>query len=362
VNLDDLVNTTGSWWSGQGNQSDIVVSVRARLARNLADFPFIRRCSDADRDAICRQVRSVGEKLTDPCRFSFLDIAPMSALDRQFLMERQWISRELSEGTGARGLLAGSDDRYSVMINEEDHIRLQVLLPGLQLEEAWEHAKTLDQQLETQLRFAFHPDFGYLTACPTNAGTGLRLSVMMHLPALVITKQMEKVFRSMQKISIAVRGFFGEGSQFMGDFYQISNQVTLGQTEEELIGRVQEIIPRLLEYERMARDFLVREHAQDLGDQISRGLGILKTAKKITSEEAMDHLSKVRLGISLGWIDPVPIATVHRLIIQTQPAHLQKRHGGTMTPSERNIERARWLQSEFSHPGDSHRSGPEAAS
>jgi protein arginine kinase len=215
---------------------------------------------------------------------------------------------------------------------------------GLDLETAWNRINRIDDLIEQKVTYAFHERLGYLTACPTNVGTGMRVSVMLHLPALVITKQIEKVFRSLQKISLAVRGLYGEGSQAMGDFYQISNQITLGRTEAELIGQVADVVPAIISYERKARDFLVRESQKDLHDRVSRAYGILCTAKTISSQETMDLLSSVRMGINLGLINDLEIPTVNKLFIHTQPAHLQKLRGIPLETADRNIERAHYLQ------------------
>jgi len=344
VKFDDLAEKCGEWLRGSGPESDIVISSRIRLARNLAEFPFIRKCSPTERKAIVKEVRAHldAAKLSDSV--DFVSVDRLSDLDRQFLMERQIISRELSENDGARGVILDLSERFSVMINEEDHLRIQVMQSGLDLDVAWGRINALDDKLESHLIYAFHERMGYLTACPTNVGTGLRVSVMVHLPALVITKQIEKVFRSLHKVNIAVRGLFGEGSQFSGDFYQISNQITLGKTEGQLIQQVTEIVPKLIEYERKARDFLVHESEQELQDDVSRALGILCTAKKISSEETMHYLSKVRMGVNLGLIEDIKIPTVNKLFIHTQPAHLQKIRGHKLSTSDRNIERANYLQ------------------
>jgi protein arginine kinase len=344
VKLDDLAEKCGEWLRGSGPETDIVVSSRIRLARNLAEYPFIRRCNDSDRSAIARQVRSRLELLDSRYKVEYVDVEKLSPLDRQFLMERQLISRELSENEGTRGVAIDPNEQFSVMVNEEDHLRIQVMRSGLDLNAAWDCIHGLDQELEKHLSFAFHEQFGFLTACPTNVGTGLRVSVMLHLPALVITKQIDRVFRSLQKISVAVRGLFGEGSQFMGDFYQVSNQITLGRSEQELVDKVSQIVPMLIEYERKAREFLLHESQQDLHDEVSRAFGILCTAKKISSEETMHYLSKVRMGVNLGLIKNVQIATLNKLFIHTQPAHLQKLRGQKLSTADRNIERATYLQ------------------
>jgi protein arginine kinase len=352
VKLEELAGTCGEWLRGSGPESDIVISSRIRLARNLAEFPFIRRCTANDRKAIAKLVRERVDQLNLSDSVEFIGVDRLSELDRQFLMERQIISKELSDGEGARAVVLDRRERFSVMVNEEDHLRIQVMQSGLDLKEAWDRINEIDDRLESVLTYAFHPPIGYLTACPTNLGTGLRVSVMVHLPALVITKQIDKVFRSLQKMNIAVRGLFGEGSQFSGDFFQVSNQITLGKSESSLIEQVTTVVPTVIDYERKARNFLLNEGEQDLQDDISRALGILRTAKKISSEETMHHLSKVRMGVNLGLIDGVSIPTVNKLFIHTQPAHLQIIRGHKLGTSDRNIERADYLHQHLSSPGD----------
>jgi protein arginine kinase len=215
---------------------------------------------------------------------------------------------------------------------------------GLDLQSAWERINRIDDLIEERVVYAYHDRLGYLTACPTNVGTGMRVSVMLHLPALVITRQIDRVFRSLQKISLAVRGLYGEGSQAMGDFYQISNQITLGRSEQELIKQVGDIVPVIIDYERQARDFLIRESHENLHDRVSRAYGILRTAQTISSEETMHLLSSVRMGVNLGLIDDLAIPTVNDLFIHTQPAHLQKLTGSELDTADRNIERARYLR------------------
>lgn len=346
--LDELAGRCGEWLRGTGPESDIVISSRIRLARNLGDFPFIRRCTNEDRLAIERTVAARMNKLDEWNDVRYIDVNELSEVDRQFLVERQLISRELSETEGARAVAVDPNEQFSVMINEEDHLRLQVMHSGLDLTKAWQQINHLDDLIEGAITYAFHPKYGYLTACPTNVGTGLRVSVMMHLPALVITRQIDKVFRSLQKISVTVRGLYGEGSQFTGDFYQVSNQITLGKSETELVEQVGEVVPVLIDYERRARQFLVDQSEQDLHDDVSRALGILCTAKKISSEETMHYLSKVRMGVNLGLIESVAVKKINELFIHTQPAHLQKLHGRLLGSSDRNVQRASYLQRHLS--------------
>ncbi len=233
--FNDLAQGSGEWLRGTGPESDIVISSRIRLARNLADFPFIRRCSDEDRISIERTVRARMESIDDWKDIHYIDIEQLSEIDRQFLVERQLISREIADADGSRAVAIDPSEQYSVMINEEDHLRIQVMHSGLDLP-AGLGTESTPWTTSSKVRFCtrFIPSIGYLTACPTNVGTGLRVSVMLHLPALVITRQIEKVFRSMQRINVTVRGLYGEGSQYTGDFYQVSNQITLGHREEEL--------------------------------------------------------------------------------------------------------------------------------
>jgi protein arginine kinase len=344
VRLEDLAAQCGEWLRGSGPESDIVISSRIRLARNLADFPFIRKCTDQDRAQIERVLRERIQQVDEWKNLSYVDVATLEDVDRQFLVERQLISREHSEAEGARSVAIDPHEKFSLMVNEEDHLRIQVMQSGLDLQAAWAQIDHIDDLIEQRVMYAFNDRWGYLTACPTNVGTGMRVSVMLHLPALVITRQIEKVFRSLHKISLAVRGLYGEGSQAMGDFYQISNQITLGHGEQQLIAQVSEVVPVLIDYERRAREFLVRESQKDLHDRVSRAYGILCTAQTISSEETMHLLSSVRMGINLGLIRDLEIPTVNKLFIHTQPAHLQKLRGVELDTADRNVERANYLQ------------------
>jgi protein arginine kinase len=347
MNLEELTRTSGEWLRGTGPESDIVMCSRIRLARNLASYPFINRASRSERGEIERVVRNAIEGNGPELRY--LDVNSLLPLDRQFLVERQLISRELATAEGPRGVAIGPEENVSIMINEEDHLRIQVMSSGLSLQVAWERINQLDDRLEEQLTYAFSPQLGYLTACPTNVGTGIRVGVMLHLPALVQTKEIDKVFRALHKINLAVRGLYGEGTQAFGDFYQISNQQTLGKSEMELIQNLAGVIPQVIDFERKARRELVSARRQNLTDQVSRAYGVLKTAHTISSEETMHLLSSVRMGINLGLIDDLEIRTINELFIQTQPAHLQKIQGKALEVDERNIARASFLRSRLSN-------------
>ena len=347
MNLDDLIRTSGEWLRGTGPESDIVMCSRIRLARNLADFPFTNRASRGEK----AEIESTFKAIIDHEAFelSYLDVNGMTPLERQFLVERQLISRELATAEGPRGVAIGPRENISIMVNEEDHLRIQVMLSGFSLHDIWERINKLDDQLEGQIAYAFSSQLGYLTACPTNVGTGIRVGVMLHLPALVQTKQIDKVFRALQKINLAVRGLYGEGTQAFGDFYQISNQQTLGKSEVELIRNLSDVVPQIIQYERTARQALLNERRQHLHDQVSRAYGVLKTAQTISSEETMHLLSSVRMGINLGLIDDLAIATVNELFIQTQPSHLQKIQGTELGVEERNVARASYLRSRLAN-------------
>jgi len=347
MSMDDIANRCGEWLRGTGPESDIVMSSRIRLARNLADYPFIRRCNDIDKANIESTIRERIVANADLSRLRFINVAELNLLDRQLLVERQLISRELANSEGARSVAIDEPEQLSLMVNEEDHMRLQVIKSGFDLDGAWELINHLDDEIESNVTYAYNKQLGYLTACPTNVGTGMRVSVLVHLPALVITKQIEKVFRSAQKMNLVVRGLYGEGSQAMGDFYQVSNQVTLGKPEKDLIYLVSDVICKVLKYERMAREVLINEKQNDLFDKVSRAYGMLRSAQQISSEETMHLLSRVRMGVSLGLIGELEISDINQLFLQTQPAHLQKKHSSELDTDERNIERANYLHNQL---------------
>ncbi|MDO7678330.1 MAG: protein arginine kinase [Pirellulales bacterium] len=356
MELDTLTQSIGEWLKGTGPESDIVMSSRVRLARNLAHYPFVSRANEQEKTEIEKFLKDRIATVPVGKSLEYIDVGHLEEVDRQFLVERQLISREHADAQGARGVAIDGLEQVSLMVNEEDHLRIQCMHSGLDLKGAWEQINTVDEQIEKVVPYAFHPRWGYLTACPTNVGTGIRVSVMLHLPALVMTRQIEKVFRSLHKIQLAVRGLYGEGSQAMGDFYQISNQTTLGKNEEELIEQVGDVVPVLIDYERRAREFLIRESQQNVHDQVSRAFGILRTAQTISAEETMRLLSRVRMGVLLGLIGDVKISDINVLLVRTQPAHLQKLRGEELDTADRNIERARYLRQHFESSGGTTRS------
>jgi protein arginine kinase len=266
-------------------------------------------------------------------------------VDRALLVERHLISKPHAVAEGARGVAVGENETVAIMVNEEDHLRIQVLRSGLQLEDAWTEINKIDDVLESKLDFAFHPRFGYLTACPTNVGTGIRVSVMLHLPALKLTNEIEKVFRAAKDLRLAVRGLYGEGTEATGDFYQISNQTTLGKSEEEIVDDFKHtVIPKIIDYEHQARRTLLNDKTVALDNRVHRALGTLRSARLIKTEETLGLLSHLRLGIHLGRVKDIDVRTVNELFLMTQPAHLQRSHGRKMEGDVRDAVRADYIR------------------
>ncbi len=344
MKIDDLLNQSGEWLKGTGPESDVVISSRIRLARNLHRFPFLTVAPPTERGQIESFVRERFEEVLAPRNIHYFQLTRMNQVDRTLLVERHLISREHAQGEGERGVAISMDESTSIMVNEEDHLRLQVLRSGLNLEEAWEAIDRLDTSLEQHLNYAFHPRFGYLTCCPTNVGTGLRISVMVHLPAAVFSKQMEKVIQSLTRLNYTVRGRDGEGTTPVGDLFQISNQITLGKSEKDIISELKKVIPEVLKFERTWRHKLVEDQPRRLEDRVWRAYALLKHARTITSEETIELLSAVRLGVNVGVIPNVPISTVNELFIFTQPSHLQKLEKKHLDADDRDVVRAEFIR------------------
>jgi protein arginine kinase len=320
------INPASVWLHGGDGapDHDVVVSSRARIARNVAGFPFVGRSTPAQRTELLRLV----QRTPFPAEWSdgllWVDLLRSTEEDRQLLAERRLISRQFAQADLPRAVAFSRDETVSIMVNEEDHLRLQSLLPGLRLDECLRRVRHLDESLERHLDFAFSPRWGYLTACPTNLGTAVRLSVMVHLPALKITREIEKVKNAAKDLHLAVRGFLGEGSETIGDLYQISNQLTLGMTEEDLLERFATgIVPSLLEYERVARRAIVANDPVGLEDKVHRALAVLRAARLLEVDESMRMLGRLRLGVALGRVRGVSLAAIDRLMLDLQPVHLR---------------------------------------
>lgn len=345
------VNPKGEWLSGVGPDSDIVISTRLRLARNLEGFPFLSKTDSSQRRDIERRSAQAIAKIAAKDPLKYIPLGDVELLTRLCLVERHLTSRDHANADGDRGIAHNDSERVSILVNEEDHLRIQVMRGGFSFDGSWDEIEAIDDAIEKELPFAFHGQFGYLTACPTNAGTGLRASVMLHLPALVMTKQIEKVFVGMQRHHHAVRGLYGEGTTPLGDFYQISNQLTLGRSEVEIIKMVRDVTRQIIDYERKLRKSLLKERSQVLADRVWRAFGILKTARMMDSEEAMDLLSALRLGIHTGLITGVDIGLVNELFVLIQPGHLQRWEGRKLDSPERDVVRANLLRERLASVG-----------
>lgn len=344
MRLDDLFTSPTPWLETGGPQSDIVLSSRIRLARNVAGRPFSSRLKTEEKQELEAHIRRAVLKSLEDTGIWWLELDDLSEMDRRCLVERHLISRELAAADGHRGVAIDPSQRIAIMANEEDHIRLQVYAPGLQLDQTWVEANRIDDRIEEHLAYAFSPRLGYLTACPTNVGTGMRASVMLHLPALVLTKQIEKVFRAVARMRLAVRGLYGEGTQATGDIYQISNQASLGRSETDILNTLSAVIPQIIAYEQQARDVLATESPRMLDDRIYRSWGLLSHARTISSDETLMLLSAVRLGIHLGRLPGVSLKVINELFLLTRPGHIQKICGAELDEVERDIARADYIR------------------
>jgi protein arginine kinase len=327
------------WLSGQGPQEEVVICTRVRLARNLEGFRFAAAQDSEEAEVLTQTAEKALRPIARKFGWEWVDLAAANSIDRQVLVERHLISRELGDTDRARGVMFDDVGRASLMVNEEDHLRLQVFRSGLRLRDAWEAADGVDDEMASILPFAYSSAYGYLTSCPTNTGTGLRISVLLHLPALVASKQIETATNAIQEMNMTVRGLYGEGSQALGDLFQISNQRTLGDSEQHILESVESAVTSLLAFEHRHRDEL-RQKPLVVQDRAYRALGVLERARTLTSEETMTLLSRLRLGRVLHVLDAPPIEALNRIFLLTQPAHLQKRVGHPLDPHERDQHRA----------------------
>ncbi len=327
-----------NWYLQSGKDSDVVLSTRIRLARNLKNIPFVSRYTKAEANQILEKVESIVPSLGYGLKFLRLD--KMDAITKLSLIEKHLISPEFAvDKDKIRAILINEEENICIMINEEDHLRLQIISAGLELENTLNLAIEIDKKLETLVNYAFSEKYGFLTACPTNVGTGLRSSVMVHLPALTLTGNIKKVLEAVNGFGMNIRGVYGEGSKSQGDIYQISNKQSLGISEEEIIKNLKAVIDRIIEQERMARKILGKNHIE-LEDRVYRAYGILKNCRKISSEECKSLLSDIKLGTDLGIIKELNDLKVNQLILYTKPANLQKYVGKSLEDYERDITRA----------------------
>lgn len=337
-----IKNAVSEWMKGEGPYSDIVISSRIRIARNLRDLPFPMLATSSQASEVVNRVEKAfrtwqeGE-LADA---EIIRMEELTKLQRRVLVEKHLISPALANRSRQGAVILSGNEAVSIMINEEDHLRIQCLFPGSQLQKAWALASRLDDQFEQQLDFAFDEKRGYLTSCPTNVGTGVRASVMVHLPALTITRQINRILPAVTKVGLAVRGIYGEGSEAAGSLYQISNQITLGQTEGEIVDKISSVALQIMQHEQKAREQLMNGARLKLEDRVQRSLGLLSHARVIDSKEATERLSDLRLGIDLGLVQGISATILNELMVMTQPGFLQQIAERELESGERDVRRA----------------------
>ena len=343
--LETMLRGIPGWLESTGPESDVVLSTRVRLARNLegAAFPGV---AAADALASVRErVLGAVSKSNYLANALTLLMEDVDANTRRVLVERHLVSSEFAEDGPGRAAVVGEREVISAMINEEDHVRLQCIQSGLSPTDAWRLAERVDSELERNLHYAFSSDWGYLTACPTNVGTGIRVSVLAHLVGLSRTGRISQVLGSICKLGLSVRGFYGEGSAAQGGFFQISNQTTLGQPEEDIANTVERVVGKLVSLEREARSALSEREGQRLEDEVWRAHGVLTHARMLTSAEVMELCSSLRVGLALGIVDQPELATLNRLLVITQPGHLGRSRAEAPSAYERDVARADLVRS-----------------
>ena len=340
MKLKKFIDKKTAWLATTDSSASIVISSRVRLARNLDKIPFPSRANEAQQTESFTRISGAVRGVNHLKGAEILNLSDYDGVDRQFLMERHLISHEHAGGGGVRGLVIGDRELISIMINEEDHIRIQGMQAGIQLKQVWDMIREIDDMLGKNLPYAFSYDIGYLTACPTNTGTGLRASILVHLPVLVMTEEIDEVLRALGKIGIVARGLYGEGTRVMGDLFQISNQTTLGHSEETIIENLESVCRRIVNREIKSRKNLFSENKTGLIDTVYRAFGTLENARRITFQETMELISKIKLGIYLGLKIDARVGVLNELMIVTQPAHIQESMGEILPAPERDIARA----------------------
>ena len=340
MNLDDLIRQDAAWLNASGANSDVIISSRIRLARNLRHVPFAVKCSSADEETVVDAVLSAAAKTSALADTQFVDLSGMDEHDKRLFVERHLISPALAMRVGHGGVMIGPEETFSIMINEEDHLRMQALTAGFEPQKAWRTIEAVDTELSAHLDIAYDDEFGYLTACPTNVGTGLRASILIHLPGLVLLQTVEQVLRGISQVGLTVRGFYGEGTDVVGSLFQVSNQITLGKTEIQIIEELERVVRQIIEYEQDARNTLLTDAKAQIEDKIGRALGILSHAHVMSGQEFMNLTSAVRLGIGMGLIQKPEASILNSLMVKIQPSHIQRFYGAVMDAEDRDFHRA----------------------
>ncbi|MFC5700928.1 protein arginine kinase [Cohnella faecalis] len=335
------------WMKETGPESDVVLSSRVRIARNVRGIPFPLMAASEHSISVMEQLLGVAEngRLNGLGALEMIRLSELSELEKQVLVEKHLISPSLANESRNGAFILTRNEDVSIMINEEDHLRIQCLCPGFQIHQAWEWASKIDDVFEEQVDYAFDEKYGYLTSCPTNVGTGIRASVMMHLPALVLTGQINRILSAVQQVGLAVRGLYGEGSEATGNLFQVSNQITLGQSEQEIIENLHQVARQIIGHEKAARAKLLAESRPRIEDRVRRSYGILSHAAIMDSKESSQRLSDIRLGVHLGLLPDVKGETLNELLVSTQPGFLQQKFGEALEPEQRDMTRAQLIRS-----------------
>ncbi len=334
----------GIWTEATGPYSDLIMTSRVRLARNLKNYPFTSRASKQEQEQVLEQILNVCQHHPKLQNATAIKMSSLNPIERHFLLERHLISSELVNANNESALIFDEQEEISIMLNEEDHLRLQVITSGFQPRLAWEIINQLDDELSGELDYAFSENWGYLTACPTNTGTGIRISVLMHLPALVLTKKITQIINGISQIGLNVRGLYGEGTDVMGNIFQISNQTTLGRSEIELLENIERIAKQIMDYEREARELFIKDAHLQIEDKIWRAYSILRYARMMASNEFLSLSSAVRLGVSLNILNTMNLKQINELMLLTQPSHIQKYWDAEMNHYERDEMRAKLIR------------------
>jgi len=344
------------WYLEKGPESDVAISSRVRLARNLEKYTFPSRISDEEAVKLVDEIKTLvlsSDKFKG-YNFSYFNMQLIDPLNRQVLVEKHLISPDLSRGNKPSAALISRDEKISMMVNEEDHLRIQCLFSGMQIDNAVKLGKIVDDKLDSLVEYAFDKEFGYLTCCPTNLGTGIRISIMMHLPGLAMSGYLNSIFEACSKLGVAVRGMYGEHTEAQGNLFQFSNQVTLGQSDEEIAKNIKNIAAQIIEQERRLREQLYSQNKYMMEDKIFRSLGVIQNARIISSDESLKLLSYVRMGVDMGIIKTVSTETLNEIMLITRPACLQKIIGRELSPEERDIERANLIKSRLNTNSGEH--------
>ncbi len=347
MNIDSLISANEQWMNAVEPPCPVILSSRIRLARNLVKYPFPGWANPSQRQELLATLCDALCRLPEMKEATVLSVAELSELEKLVLVERHLMSRELSGASAGAGMVISKNQNFAVMINEEDHLRLQVMQNGFKLDEIWTLIDNLDSGIERQVEYAFSPELGYLTACPTNVGTGMRASVMMHLPGLVLIEHMEKVIRALNQLGLAVRGVLGEGSEASGSVFQISNQQTLGESEVDIIHRLSNVLRTIIQQEKNARQKLFESNSRKILDKIGRSYGALQNAHLLTSSESMNLLSLMRLAVDMQLLPEDRRGLIDRLFIDSQPGHIQYNAHGDIEPSRRDALRADLMRTHF---------------